>query len=643
MRKAPPYVLIAAFVALASGSAAVAARQAGPQPQPTQMVLKEKAPVSKEILKVKLPKPQEADLANGLHVMVLEDHEVPQVTFQMIIPGAGGYYDPEDKIGLASYTASLMREGTKTRTSPQISEALETMAAGLSVSSGLSGTTASIVGSALREDFDRLLDLAADVLLNPAFSAEEWNRFKVRTKTSLIQQRTQPTFLAMERFNRVIYGAHPASRVSPTAEHLDAITPAALADFHKAHYVPDHAIIAFAGDITLADARKVVEGKLGAWKNAGTQKITVTDPPDAPPAKVYLIARPNSVQTTLYVGTQSMTRTDPDYPVLTVVNRVLGGTMGRLFRHLREEKGYTYGIGSGFSASLYRGAWTSSTNVRTDVTEPALDDLLAEIAGLRDTPVSDKELADTKRAIVGSFALALENPQQVLSYYIDSWMYGLPADYWDTYPAKIAAVTAEQAQQAARKYWDPARLQIVAVGDATKIREILAKKGTLEVYDSEGKPITDSSSRVLSFRSPSLQPRLHRTQYAFHRVPAAALDDRADHRAHDSRQRPRTHAVDGQHVKARPAVVERERQSEARVEVVRRVELLRRDDAGPLYVRHGRIEDQVGHARHRPVDVVLAPIENVLDAVEPHLRELLHVGEELWTDRLEVLRVVVQD
>lgn len=481
----------AAFAIAAIAPAAGAGVQGGAPPQPakTQMVLKGKAPVSNEILKVKLPRPHEADLPNGLHVMVLEDHRLPQITFQIIIPGAGGYFDPADKVGLASYTASLMREGTKTRTSPQISEKLETMAASLAVSSGLSGTTASITGSSLTESFDTLMDLAADMLLNPAFAPEEWNRLKVRTKAGFQQQRTNPNFLASETFNRVVFGNHPASRVSATAANLDAITPEALAEFHRARYVPDHGVIAFAGDISPADARKLVEAKFGGWKKAGTPRVTVTDPPAMGAAKVYLIARPNSVQTTLYVGTQSMTRTDPDYPALTVVNRVLGGTMGRLFRHLREEKGYTYGIGSGFNSSLYRGSWTSSTSVRTEVTEPALTDLLAEIAELRDKPVPENELADARRAIVGGFALDLESPQQVLGYYIDNWLYSLPADYWDTYPARVMAVTAAQAQAAAKKYWDPARLQIVAVGDATKVTDILRKKGELEIYDADGKPI----------------------------------------------------------------------------------------------------------------------------------------------------------
>ena len=460
-----------------------------PPPSATKMVLKGKAPVSNEVLKVKLPRPQEADLANGLHLMVLEDRRLPQITFTLLIRGAGGYFDPADKIGLANYTASLMREGTKTRTSPQISEALETMAATLNVASGLSGTTASLSGSSLSENFDKLMDLTADILLNPAFAPEEWDRLKTRAKAGLIQQRTQPGFLANETFNRVVFGSHPAARVSPTAANLDAITPDALAEFHRTHYVPDHAAIAFAGDISMAEARKLVEAKLGAWKKAGVAQPAVVDPSPVGPAKVYLIARPGSVQTTLFVGTQSMARKDPDYTALTVVNRVLGGTMGRLFRHLREEKGYTYGIGSGFSAPQYRGSWTSSTSVRTDVTEPALTDLLAEIAELRDKPVPDSELADAKRAIVGAFARDLENPQQVLGYYIDNWQYSLPADYWDTYPQRVMAVTPAQAQAAAQKYWGPDRLQIVAVGDASKITDILRKKGELQIYDADGNPV----------------------------------------------------------------------------------------------------------------------------------------------------------
>jgi predicted Zn-dependent peptidase len=482
-----------ALAILAAGSARASSQQVPTQqalPSTTQMVLKGKAPVSKEVLKVKLPKPSDAPLSNGLRVMVLEDHRLPQVSFQLVIPGAGGYYDPDDRPGLAGFVAAMMREGTATRTSEQISEALETMGASLSFGAGASSTSAQVFGSALTKNLPALFDIASDVLLHPAFAAAEWDRYRARTKPNYTQLRTNPNFLANERFNEAVFGSHPAGRLVSNATVIDAVAPAMLTDFHKAHYVPDHAVIAFAGDITLAQARALVEKGLGAWHQAGASAPQVSDPAPIGPAKIYLINRPGSVQTTLWVGTQALKRTSPDYTSLTVANRVLGGVMGRLFRHLREEKGYTYGVGSGISASPYVGSWIATTSVRTEVTEPALRDLLAEIAAMRDSLVPAQELEDSKRALVASFALSLESPQQMLSYYVDSWTYGLPANYWDTYPSQISAVTATQAQTVARKYWDASRLQIVAVGDASKIRDLLSKLGAVIMLDAEGKPIS---------------------------------------------------------------------------------------------------------------------------------------------------------
>jgi predicted Zn-dependent peptidase len=479
--------LAAVVTVVALGAAQAPPQQGGPTTQ--GMVLKGKAPVSKEVLKVKLPKPQQVTLSNGLQLMVLEDRRLPQISFQLIIPGAGGYYDPATQIGLAQYTATMMREGTKTRTTLQMAQELETLAANVGAGSGLTAQTATVSGSGLTENFDRVFDIATDILINPTFPQEEWDRLKTRAKSGLQQQRTNPNFLAQEHYARIMYGDHPGGRITTTAAMLDAITREAMVEWHRTKYVPDHALIAFAGDISLAEARKKVEGKLGAWKKAGVPKPVVQQPgaPGAP--KVTLVARPNSVQTLILLGSPSMTRLDADYPALSVVNRVLGGPMGRLFRHLREEKGYTYGIGSGFSATQYRGDWSASTSVRTSVTADALRDLMAEIAELRDKPVPASEFADAKRAIEASFALSLENANAVLSYYVQSWTYGFPADYWDTYPAKINAVTVEQAQAAAKKYWDAGHLHIVTVGDAPKIGEIFKTYGTVEVFDADGRPV----------------------------------------------------------------------------------------------------------------------------------------------------------
>jgi predicted Zn-dependent peptidase len=261
-----------------------------------------------------------------------------------------------------------------------------------------------------------------------------------------------------------------------------------MTGFHRAHYVPDHAALALAGDVSVADARSLVTSKLGAWTKSGAAPPAVSNPAALAATRIHFIARPNSVQTNLVVGTQAIERTSPDYDVLQVMNRIIGGgPTGRLFIHLREEKGYTYGAGSQLSATSFRGDWAASTSVRTEVTEPALNDLLAEINQLRDQLVSDEELADAKRAMIASFALSLESPAQLLNYHVTRWRYKLPANYWDTYPDRVTAVTKSQVQEAARKYLVANRMQIVAVGDPAKVTDALKKLGDVDTYDAEGK------------------------------------------------------------------------------------------------------------------------------------------------------------
>ena len=488
--------IAAAVAALSVAGAATILAAGGPgaQPPPSSqaVVIKGKAPVSSQVLQVKLPRPQEADLASGVHLMVLEDHRAPQITFQLIIPGAGGYYDPPDHPGLAQFTAALMREGTATKTSEQISAELETIAATLNVNAGLSAQDATVAGSSLSEHFGRLLDLTADVLLNPAFRDEELARYKLQQRAQLTQIRAQSSFLAAERFNKVVFGDHPGARIMPSLTALEKTAHDALVAAHKTRYVPDHAILAIAGDVTMAEARTLVDAKLGTWKNAGAPKPGVADPTPLERPGVYLVARPNSVQTDLVVGTQAISRTSPDYFNLTVMNKVIGGgPTGRLFVHLREEKGYTYGAYSNLGAVSYRGVWMASTQVRTDVTKPALTDLLDEIRQMREIRVPDQEFLDNKRAIVAGFALELESPQAVLVDHITRYRYGLPIDYWDKYPERIMAVTQQDVLAAAKKYLDPSRLQIVAVGNADAIAEFLKTLGALEVYDTEGKRISE--------------------------------------------------------------------------------------------------------------------------------------------------------
>jgi predicted Zn-dependent peptidase len=206
-----------------------------------------------------------------------------------------------------------------------------------------------------------------------------------------------------------------------------------------------------------------------------------------------LVDRPAAVQSTLIVGMPVIDPSQPDYVPLVVTNTLLGGYFSsRMTANLREQKGYTYGANSGFTSSRITGSWTASTDVRSEVTEPALMDLIDEIRQMREKPVTEKELTDAKRAIVGSFARLLENPDAVLANYIDRHFYGLPADYWDTYAANIEAVAAADIQRVAQKYWSPERLQIVAVGDVAKVEPVLKKLGTVQVFDADGKPVKGS-------------------------------------------------------------------------------------------------------------------------------------------------------
>ena len=466
----------------------------GGQPEAPPMsgvVFKGKAPVSDKLIEIKLPRPQEADLPNGLHVMVLQDRRAPQITIQLSMRGAGGYYDPADHVGLAQFTAANLREGTTKRSTTDIAEQLDRLSATLNVTAGLSSEDATISASALTEHVDVVLDLMADVLLNPTFPDQEFGRYKTQTRAQLMQQRANPGFLAQERFSIVMAGDHPDGRVAPKPEVLDKTSRNDLVAFHRARYVPDHAVIAVAGDISMADMMKKIEARFGDWKKTGSPVPAVADPATLKRSGIFLVERANSVQTSLLVGVQAINRTDPDYFGLSVLNRVIGGgPTGRLFRHLREEKGYTYGAGSNIAAPRFRGVWVASTNVRTEVTEPALNDLLDELRQAREVPIPAKEFADAKRSMIAAFALTLESPQALLNNAITRYRFNLPADYWDKYPERINAISAADAQAMAKKYLDPSRLQIVAVGNAEGVARALRKLGPVEVYDAEGRPVT---------------------------------------------------------------------------------------------------------------------------------------------------------
>jgi zinc protease len=475
---------------------ATQAQAGGAAPPSTKgAVVKGRAPVNKDVLKVKLPRAEEATLKNGLRVVLLRDPKVPTFAAQMVIL-SGGLSDRPDYRGLASFTAALLREGTTKRSSKDIAEQVDSLGGTLNSNSGFSNMTSVVSTSGLVENLDQTFDLFADVIRNPAFPADEVEKYKTRTLAQLQFQRSSPQFLAQERFNRAIYGDHPAAIVAAPEDSIKKLTSKDLVGFHSTYYRPNNAILAIVGDVTLKELMPKIEKAFGDWQKADVPTTTIPAAPAQAASRILLIDRPGSVQTVLQLGTLGIERTSPDYFSLLLADRILGGgPAARLFLNLREDKGYTYGAYSNFGGSRFRGTWVSSSEVRTDVTEGAMKEFMYELKRLRDDKVGAEELENAKRAIVGSFALSLEQPQSLLQNIITQKLYDLPADYWDTYPQKVAAITVDDIQNVAKKYIDLDHIQIVAVGDAAKARDILAKYGKVEVYDADGKVVSSSEMK----------------------------------------------------------------------------------------------------------------------------------------------------
>lgn len=484
-------MLVALLSSMAFGQAGMA-QQSGTT---KGAVIKGKAPVNKRVLKVNLPKAKEATLPNGLRVVLLRSTKVPTFNMQLVVM-SGGLADRADYHGLSSFTATLLREGTTHRSSKEIAEQTDALGTTLAATSGLASLTSTVTTSGLVENLDQTLDIFADVIRNPSFPQAEVDKYKTRALAQLQFQRSNPQFLAQEQFNKAIYGNHPAALVATPVDSIKKLSSKDLAEFHSTYYRPNNAVLAVVGDVTMKVLMPKLQKVFGDWQKADIPAVTIPAAPAQQDAAIYLIDRPGSVQTVIQLGTLGIERTSPDYFAVLLADRVLGGgPTGRLFLNLREDKGYTYGAYSGFASSKYRGIWNASSEVRTEVTEGAMKEFKYEFERLGTEKVTAEELENAKRGIIGSFALSLEQPATLIQNIITQKIYNLPADYWDTYPRKVSAITAEDVQRVAQKYIDMKHLQVVAVGDASKTREILAKYGTVQVFDAEGKPVGGSDNR----------------------------------------------------------------------------------------------------------------------------------------------------
>lgn len=435
---------------------------------------------------IKLPVSSETTLANGLVVVVVEDHRLPLVSYRLALR-TGDAHDPRELPGLMDMLTGLITEGTEKRTSREIAD--EVARLGATLQAGASSDYTTVAASSLATFSDEILELMADVALKPVFPQNEVELTKQNTKESLKQQRAQPSFLASEMVARVMFGDHPYSVTAPTPESIDATTREHLVEFHKSTFVANNAVFVVAGDVQRETILARIEELFGDWKAGTVVGDHFPTPPDRTTTTAYVVDRPGSAQANIVISNAGITRTSPDYFPMLVMHTILGANASsRLFMNLREDKGYTYGAYSSLDSRRTAGTFRATAEVRTPVTGDSLKEFFYELDRIRNEPVSEKEISDAKAYLTGVFPIRLETQEGLIDQLVQIKMFDLPDNYLEIYRNKIQEVTIEQIQDVARKHVRPHEAAIVIVGDGSQLEEqVKPYAEEIEFYNTAGK------------------------------------------------------------------------------------------------------------------------------------------------------------
>jgi zinc protease len=404
-------------------------------------------------------------LANGLKVVTVLHHEQPVVSLRMVVR-AGSSSDPAGKTGLASLVASLLDQGTATRSAEQIADTIDSIGGGLGAGAGSDVTFTSVL--VMKDSFDFGLELLSDVVRHPAFHQEELERQREQILSGLKDVYQDPDYVAGLVFDRLVYGFHPYGMPGTgTPASLQSVTTADLQAFHHQYFVPNNAILAIVGDVTTEDAFKGAERVFGSWASRPVpDPAAAMDPPD-PTRRLIIVNKPDAVQTEVRVGHVGIPRKHPDYQAVDVAVKILGGEGGnRLQRVLRSERGLTYGASADIQALKRSGDIMADTDTRSEATVEVLRTIVDEFSRLQRERVHPRELADAQSYLAGSFPLSIETPSAIAAQVLNVLFYELPLSEIETYRERINAVTPDDIQRVARQYLKPDRLSVVLVGNA---------------------------------------------------------------------------------------------------------------------------------------------------------------------------------
>jgi zinc protease len=441
-----------------------------------------------------LPVPEVFTLPNGLRVYLVEQHNLPLVSANVIVM-SGSDRNPLHRPGLASFTAEMLDEGTRNRSAMEIARAADRLGARLSTGSTVDYSYVSV--RTLKRNVDAAFELVSDVLLNPAFPGAEIDRVRHDRLTQIIQQRDDPSTVAGKAFLRAVYGPeHPYgfAEIGTEGSNRD-VTGTELEAFWREGYLPRHAALVVAGDVTSGELRDLAEKHFGSWAGKGA-------PPGQPPPagvpvrRVVTVDRPELPQTVLRLGHVGVPRAHPDFVAIDVMNTALGGLFSsRINRNLREVHGYTYGASSAFASRRGAGPFIVAASVRADATAAAITEILSELERMRSEELTTAELITARESITRSLPGRFETTSQAASSIGKLFVHSLPLDYYRTLPLRVDAVTAAEAQRVARQFLRPDGLVVVAVGDRRILGGLEALGlGPIEEVGPDGEPLTKSSN-----------------------------------------------------------------------------------------------------------------------------------------------------
>jgi zinc protease len=509
--------LLIALLVIPSWSSPAAAQETEPPPPMEQRP-------------IEFPGFEEFTLENGLRVVVLTYGTQPVATVRLYAPG-GGRLEPLELAGLASMTATVLTKGTGTRSAVEISETIEGLGGSLSAA-GLQDEFY-VTASALTDHLTAAFELMADVVKNATFPEDEVELARRQQLSSLQAQLGQPQAIAGRRFASVLYGDEHPYGVGSTPESVRAIRRDDLVAFRDRVLRPEGSLLLVAGRVERDEVERLARTHLGDWTGRAATPPALSVPPGRDRTHIYLVHRPGSVQSNIALGHLGIEPDNPDYFPLEVMNRILGGgSDSRLFRILREERGWTYGAYSQFTRPAEVGRFQAGAEVRTEVTDSTVVELLHQMERLRSEPVPADELDAARNYLAGSFPLRLETAGQVAGQLASTLLRGLPMDDLTRYPERIRAVTGEEVRRVAREYLHPDRSAIVVVGDASAVLESLEAIAPVSLFDVEGGTLSRDevlgAPEAVAWDASRLEEELRRYEFYVQGNPMGVADYRLE-------------------------------------------------------------------------------------------------------------------